>query len=239
MWYDLILINIITHGYRKLDKFTFFTWIRTMSTTKQNFRTVKQGGYNKSSLPLINKEDYEIFFGLILGDLFISKKNNENASLRFEQSILHKEYLQHLFEKFNYLTTKNAAIKEVDRKKFNTSSVYFTTRQLTAITKLHILFYREGRKIVPSNIESLLTEKSLAYWTMDDGENHKSGFMLNTSGFTLNDVKLLQAALNNNWSLSTSIHSRNRLYINSASKSKFIELIRPHFHSSMLYKINQ
>ena len=73
---------------------------------------------------------------------------------------------------------------------------------------------------------------------MDDGENHISGFILNTSGFTLNDVKLLQAALNNNWALDTSIHSKNRLYINSASKSKFLELVRPHFHSSMLYKIN-
>ena len=33
---------------------------------------------------------------------------------------------------------------------------------------------------------------------MDDGDNHTSGFILNTSGFTLDDVKLLQAALNNN-----------------------------------------
>jgi hypothetical protein len=30
---------------------------------------------------------------------------------------------------------------------------------------------------------------------MDDGEYHRSGFILNTSGFTLNDVKLLGAAL--------------------------------------------
>jgi len=171
-------------------------------------------------------------------NLFISRKNTENASLRFEQSIIHKEYLEHLFEKFSYLGTKNVSIKVANRKEFNTSSVYFTTRQLTAITELHTLFYREGRKIVPFNICSLLTEKSLAYWAMDDGDNHTSGFILNTSGFTLNDVKLLQAALNNNWSLDTSIHSRNRLYINSASKSKFLELVRPHFHSSMLYKIN-
>jgi len=151
----------------------------------------------------------------------------------------HKEYLEHLFDKFNYLGTSNVAIRVADRKVFNTSSVYFTTRQLTAITELHTLFYRDGRKIVPLNISNLLTEKSLAYWVMDDGDNHKSGFVINTSGFTLDDVKLLQTALNNNWSLNTSIHSRNRLYINSDSKSKFIELIRPHLHSSMLYKINQ
>lgn len=98
---------------------------------------------------------------MILGDLFISRTNSENASLKFEQSIIHKEYLVHLFEKFNYLCSKTASVKEVSRKLFNTSSVYFFTRQLTHITELHTLFYRDGRKIVPLNIGSLLTEVSL------------------------------------------------------------------------------
>lgn len=200
-------------------------------------RTVITKGYSKSSLPLINREDYEILYGLTLGDLFISRKNNENALMRFEQSIIHKEYLEHLFEKFKYLCTASASIKTAERKTFDTSSVYFTTRQLTSITELHKLFYVEGKKIVPLNIGSLLTEKSLAYWAMDDGDNHKSGYILNTSGFTLEDVKVLQAVLYDNWELETSIHSRNRLYIRSSSRNKFLSLIRPHFHNSMLYKI--
>jgi hypothetical protein len=196
------------------------------------------GGYNKSSLPLINKEHYEILYGLILGDLFISRKNTENAYLRFEQSIINRDYLEHLFSIFSYLGTKSVSVKIAERKLFNTSSVYFITRQLTAITELHTLFYCAGRKLVPCNIGSLLTAKSLAYWAMDDGEKHASGFILNTSGFTLNDVKLLGGVLKENWDLNTSIHSRNRLYINASSKNKFIELVKPHFHSSMLYKIN-
>jgi len=122
-----------------------------------------------------------------------ARKNSENGFLRFEQSIIHKEYLEHIFDKFSYLGRKNVSIKVADRKLFNTSSVYFTSRQLTAITELHTLFYHDGRKIVPFNIGSLLTEKSLASWTMDDGDNHTSGYILNTSGFSLNDVKLLQA----------------------------------------------
>lgn len=194
-------------------------------------------GYSKSKLPLINKDDYEILYGLLLGDLFISRKNNENASMRFEQSVIHQEYLEHLFEKFKYLCTKNVSVKIAKRKVFNTSSVYFTTRQLITITELHNMFYKNGVKIVPLIIGSLLTEISLAYWVMDDGENHKSGYILNTSGFSLNDIKVLQAVLYENWSLETSIHSRNRLYINSNSKKKFIELIKPHIHHSMLYKI--
>jgi hypothetical protein len=73
---------------------------------------------------------------------------------------------------------------------------------------------------------------------MDDGDNHRSGYILNTSGFLLGDLKLLQVALYENWGLFTSIHSRNRLYIKAESRNKFIEIIKPHFHSSMLYKIN-
>ena len=69
-----------------------------------------------------------------------------------------------------------------------------------------------------------MTTKSLANWAMDDGENHQSGFILNTSGFVLDSVKLLGKE---NWGLETSIHSRNRLYINSSSKQKFIELVKP------------
>ena len=82
----------------------------------------------------------------MLGDLFISRKNNENASIRFEQSIIHREYLEYLFERFKYLCTATASLKTAERKAFNTSSIYFTTRQLTAITELHKLFYNEGKK---------------------------------------------------------------------------------------------
>lgn len=234
MWYDLILL----YSNRKFEKLTFSTRSYSKSTESTRVITVKKKGYSKSSFPLINREDYEILFGLILGDLFISRKNPENAFMRFEQSIIHREYIEHLFERFKYLGTVNVSLKTAERKAFNTSSLYFTTRQLTAITELHKLFYKEGRKIVPLSIGGLLTEKSLAFWAMDDGDNHRSGYIFNTSGFTLEDVKVLQAALNDNWGLETSIHSRNRLYVNSSSKNKFLSLIRPHFHHSMLYKIN-
>ena len=234
----MIWSNLIIISNRKFEKLTFSTKSDSESTKSIRVRTVKTKGYSKSSLPLINREDYEVLYGLILGDLFISRKNSENAFIRFEQSIIHREYIEHLFERFKYLCTATASLKTAESKAFNTSSIYFTTRQLTAITELHKLFYNEGKKIVPLNIGSLLTERSLAFWAMDDGDNHRSGYIFNTSGFTLEDVKVLQAALNDNWGLETSIHSRNRLYVNSNSKNKLLNLIRPHFHHSMLYKIN-
>lgn len=219
---------------------TFYTFLRNISTSSPNLRNVKPGGYSKSSLPIINKEDYAILYGLILGDAYISRKNTENAYIRFEQSIIHKDYLEHLFDKFKYLCKDGATVKSAERKKLSVKifSVYFVTRQFTAITELHNLFYREGRKVVPFNIETLLTEESLAYWAMDDGDNHRSGYILNTCSFTLNDLNLLKLALKNNWNLDCSIHSRNRLYIKAHSKKDFIDLVKPYFHPTMLYKLN-
>jgi hypothetical protein len=40
---------------------------------RANYRTVKPGGYNKSSFPIIKKEDYEILYGLILGVIYQEK----------------------------------------------------------------------------------------------------------------------------------------------------------------------
>jgi hypothetical protein len=163
--------------------------------------------------------------------------NAENASIKFEQSIIHKEYIEHLFGIFSYLCTKTAVLKRSDRKASNNSSYYFVTRQLVAITELHELFYKDKKKIVPMNIETLLTEISLAYWAMDDGGGHASGFILNTTSFNLNELDLLVKALKNKFDLDTSIHSRNRIYIKSNSKDRFIQLVKPHFHNSMLYKL--
>lgn len=139
MWYDLIYLYRL---FRKFDELTFFASTGSRITKSARIRSVNTKGYSKSGLPLINKEDYAILYGLVLGDLFISRKNSENAYLRFEQSIIHKQYLVHLFEKFNYLCTTSASIKVANRRLFNTSSVYFTTRQLTAITELHTLPWR-------------------------------------------------------------------------------------------------
>lgn len=106
-----------------------------------------------------------MLIGLILGDVGLTRVGTENASLKCEQSVIHKEYLEHLFDRLKYLCTPSREIKTSHRvtKGTPTSSVYFTTRQLRAITELYIMFYVEGIKIIPLNIASLLTEESLAY----------------------------------------------------------------------------
>ena len=127
----MIWSNLIIISNRKFEKLTFSTKSDSESTKSIRVRTVKTKGYSKSSLPLINREDYEVLYGLILGDLFISRKNSENALRRFEQ-YLAKKTPRRLGVVLT--STATASIKTAERKAFNTSSFYFTTRQLTAIT---------------------------------------------------------------------------------------------------------
>ena len=113
----MIWSNLIIISNRKFEKLTFSIKSDSESTKSTRVRTIKTKGYSKSSFPLINREDYEVLYGLILGDLFISRKNSENAYMRFEQSIIHREYIEHLFERFKYLCTATASLKTAERKK--------------------------------------------------------------------------------------------------------------------------
>ena len=72
---------------------------------------------------------------------------------------------------------------------------------------------------------------------MDDRNNQGSGFILNTSVFNLGDLALLQNTMLNNWGIKTSIYSLNIIYIRSISKIKYIYLIKPCLHRSIVYKI--
>jgi hypothetical protein len=74
---------------------------------------------------------------------------------------------------------------------------------------------------------------------MDDGNNHESGYELNTCSFTIPEIKLLQFALKDKFGLDSSIRSRNIIYIKANSKKRFLKYIIPHFHESMLYKIEK
>ena len=56
---------------------------------------------------------------------------------------------------------------------------------LPCFNYLRDLFYKDKKKVVPSNIKPLLTEIGLAFWIMDDGGVGSGGTLnLNTDSFT-------------------------------------------------------
>jgi hypothetical protein len=65
-------------------------------------------------------------------------------------------------------------------RKNDTPLLHFYTMCLPCFHSLYNLFYVNGTKIVPRIIGDIITDVSLAYWSMDDGSKAGSGFYLNT-----------------------------------------------------------
>jgi len=116
------------------------------------------------SLP---EELRQILVGLMLGDLNAQKQTpNCNVRLLFEQSIIHEDYLFHLYELFrNYCLSAPKTTNRLPDKR--TGNVYtrirFSTYSLPCFNEIYKLFYPEGVKIIPTNIGELMSSLSLAY----------------------------------------------------------------------------
>lgn len=122
----------------------------------------------KNHLELTSELD-EIIIGSMLGDLSAEKPSaKHNTRLQFRQSEINQDYVYHLYELFQeYCGSKPIHLSRFDSRpnKMETyHSIKFQTLSLKCFNRYKELFYNtEGIKIVPLNIEELLTAKGLAY----------------------------------------------------------------------------
>ena len=220
----------------------------------QNYSTMSTKRLSKSDRTKITIESplNEIMIGLLLGDGHIQKRSiNGNSRFIYGQSSLrlhHLNYFNHVFELFKpYLSKdfnpkKRSFTDKRSNKKY--SSVQFATLSLPCFNYYKELFYNENKKIVPSNIQNLLSPRGLAYWIMDDGSLQNKGLHLNTYGFSNQDVLKLKSTLENMFgenTLKCSIHKHKkgeRIYIWGESMGVVRHNISKFMHKNMLYKIN-
>ena len=104
------------------------------------------------------------------------------------------------------------------------------------------MFYKNGVKYIHPNVEKFLTPLALAIWIMDDGGWAKPGVRIATYSFTLKEVEYLLNILIKKFNLSCTIqkiHLPNKysIYIKKESIYKLRELVLPHMHKSMFYKL--
>jgi len=194
---------------------------------------------------------------LLLGDGHIQKRSlTGNSRFIYGQSSLriqHFNYFNHVLELFKPYLSKEFKLKTrsfVDKRTNNSySSVNFATLSLPCFNYYKNLFYNsDGLKIVPSNIQDLLTPRGLAYWIMDDGSIQNKGLHLNTYGFTNQDILNLKYFLPlrgekmfGENTLKCSIHKHkkgDRIYIWGESMDVIRHNINKFMHKNMLYKIN-
>jgi hypothetical protein len=189
----------------------------------------------------------EIIIGSLLGDLSAERRNQQsNTRLQFKQSTKNIEYINHLYDLFKeYCGSPPKIMSKFDNratKMKEYSAIKFQTYSLPCFNKYKELFYNsEGIKILPINLEELLTVKGLAYWLMDDSYKSGKGLYICTESFNLNDNQLILNIFKNKFDLNCSIHKTtngNRLYIKSNSKEKLISLVKPYIINHFYYKLD-
>lgn len=116
---------------------------------------------------VLSLEQKEALIGIILGDGSLDRgKPSHNTRLRLEQSYPEKEkYLNRLYELFKPMTTMSPTILTRNDKRNNTttSSLYFRTLAMPCLNHYYDLFYKERAKIIPLDLNQLLSARGLAY----------------------------------------------------------------------------
>lgn len=203
----------------------------------------------------MNKTLKDMLIGVLLGDAHIGRTGLNKAFISFEQSNKKSEYLNYLYKltKEGGLPLMEDGIKEYTREdnRFNNinKSLYFRTQSLEELKPLADLFLNEeGKKIIPSNIGDHLTEKSLAFWIMDDGQQVKRGGLTLCTDNYKHEEEILRNVLKENFNLNSSIHNKKsnnndsvyeRIYLSKQSFENLKPSLIPHMHETMLYKINE
>lgn len=150
------------------------------------------------------------------------------------------------------LTTKVSPLFEFYHKLFyvNLSNLTDTATNLDSINDLKANTNKNVKniknkyiKIIPSNIEELLTPVVLAFFICGDGNYHKTKQIIRlcTNSYSKKEVELLAKALYNKFNLESRLeHVRNNQYILIIRKSQLPiiqNLVKDHIHPSMLYRI--
>lgn len=123
----------------------------------------------------------------------------------------------------------------------------FQTISHDVFSGLYRLFYRDHRKIVPTNILELLQDSplSLAVWLMDDGNRNHDAIFLNTQYFTLDEQKILIEALARAYKLNATINKHSisngkqlyRIRIDTESTKRLRRIVERYILPQFRYKI--
>ena len=179
-------------------------------------------------------------------------------------SSVNKDLIYHFYSIFKpYVKTGPKFIHRKLNKLTNLEhiDISFSTLKYALFNWAYEDFYvKDGHKnikIVPKDIINKLTPVSLAYWIMDDGSFSKSkGYLILCTDSYSNpwpqpgtrvraeNVLYLTSILETKFNLSSSlfmVKKNNKIYyrirINKSSMPSLIELIKPYFIPSMLYKL--
>ena len=189
----------------------------------------------------LDEAERAIIIGNILGDGCLCENwSKTNYRLIILHSIRQKEYIE-----WKYQMLKSWILTP-PRYYLKTNSLAIRTVSHPELSVFRSVFYKEGKKTIPSNVgEYLVNPLTLAVWFMDDGNAVKHneetyGYHLNTQSFTKSENEFLAGILQGMFGIKCTIqenHRKSRIYIGSKDRRKFASLIETFVIPSMQYKL--
>lgn len=200
----------------------------------------------------------DVLVGLMLGDGHLrpsqGKTNPATYSLTVLQSDAHKDYVFHLYSVFKeFVRTAPRFYEFTDPR--NPTVLYkrwtFSTTLQSCFRfygqQFYKTFYVDNKlcriKVVPIFICKLLSERSLAYWYMDDGaakwQGKSLGLRYCTDNFSKKEVNLLIRCLTQKFNLLCSTQKKggkDRIYVKHDSYSTIKALMYEYLIPSMVHK---
>ena len=201
-------------------------------------------------------EQNSLIYGSLLGDACVHKPKNKNfARFQVKHSVKQSEYLKHKFEIMrpwiNY--PKPAISDDQSGYKNGKPRIVFYTTSHPLFNEIHNEFYKDGIKIVTSMILQKIDALALTYWFCDDGCFKKCGpyrkdgercsvcAQLSTESFTVQENEMIRDWFQDKWNIKCSLQRKIddvfRIHFSAGPARELIELIRPHVHPSMAYKL--
>ncbi|MBI2506704.1 MAG: hypothetical protein HYY99_01485 [Candidatus Colwellbacteria bacterium] len=192
------------------------------------------------------QEQLNVIVGTLLGDGRLEERSkgvrSYTARLRVHHGRDQKNYVL-----WKYKVLKNLVSKEPreivwvnPKRNLREVSWYFHTRSTKEFRFLHEIFYRDRKKVIPREIEELLTPQSIAVWAMDDGAYAQPYFNFNTHGFEVEEQDQLRNALLKRFRIQTALHRDRhqwKIAVNRESVKILLDLISPFVIPTMRYKI--
>jgi len=192
----------------------------------------------------LSRKQKSILFGIILGDGYLQKTGKKNARLRLEHGGNQKEYLlwkvKELGKFFQSKPKYLERIHAVSKRKY--SYWRHQSQSTPYLGKLRNIFYPDGKKKIPEDLERYLTPITLAVWYMDDGYYYLRDrcSYLYLGNVSQQEAEIVAQTLLKKFDIVTRVKSKKKgyaIYFSLQETQKFKKLIKSHILKQFNYKL--
>ena len=193
----------------------------------------------------LTQEQKSIIYGTVLGDGYLRATGKKNACLRLEHGAKQRDFL---FWKVKMLAPLfQGKPKYLERIHPLTKKTYCYWRHCSQTTpylgKMRKLFYPQGKKRIPENIDKYLTSLALAVWYMDDGyyyQRDKCSYLY-LGNVSVTEAQRVFQVLKDKFNLSTSVKKKKKgyaIYFSPNEAEKLKQLIKSYTIPLFDYKFS-